>query len=92
MTAIPTARQSKTNCMNTHLKHCSILNNKSFDTTLIGDSLIAGLARYSKVWNKFFKLLNAFNCGIGGDRVQHVLWRAQDLRHFLSLRNIMRYQ
>ena len=68
MTAIPTEQQSKTNWMNTHLKHCSRLNNKSFVTILIGDSLIAGLTRYNKVWNTFFKQLNAFNCGIGGDK------------------------
>ena len=54
MTAIPTVQQSKTNWMNTHFKHCSRLNNKRFDTILIDGSLIAGLARYSKVWNKFF--------------------------------------
>ena len=89
MTAIPTARQSKTNWMNTHVKHCSRLNDKNFDTILIGDSLIAGLARYSKVWNRFFKPLNAFNCGIGGDRVEHLLWRAYDLRCFSSLRNVI---
>ena len=89
MTAIPTAWQPKTNWMNTHLKHCSRLNNKSFETILIGDSLITSLARYSKVWNTFFKPLNAFNCGIGGDRMQHVLWRAHDLRRFSSLRNVI---
>ena len=89
MTVIPTARQSKTNWMNTHLKHCSRLNNKSFDTILIGDSLIAGLTRYSKVWNKLFKPHNAFNCAIGSNRVQHVLWRAHDLRRFSSLRNVI---
>ena len=72
MTASPIVRQSKASWMNTHLKHCSRLNNKSFDTILIGDSLIAGLTRYSKVWNKFFKPLNAFNCGMGFERVQHV--------------------
>ena len=58
MTAIPTARKSKTNWMNTHLKHCSRLNNKSLDIIVISDSLTAGLTRYSNVWNKFFKLLN----------------------------------
>ena len=47
------------------------------------------LARYSKVWNKYFKPLNAFNCGIGGDRVENVLWRAYDLRCFSSLRNVI---
>ena len=77
------------NWINTHLKHCSRLNNKSFDTILIGGSLIAGLARYRKAWNKFFKLLNTFSCGIGGDRAQHVLWRAHDLHCFSSLRNVI---
>ena len=52
-------------------------------------TLITGLARYSKVWNKFFKPLNAFNCGIGGDRVEHVLRGAHDLRCFSSLRNVI---
>ena len=74
MTATPTAQQSKTNWMNTHFKHCSRLN-EIFDKILIDDSLIAGLTRYSKVWNKFFKPLNALNRGIGGDRV---LLRAYD--------------
>ena len=83
MTVIPTARQSKTNWMNTHPRHCSKFNNKSFDTILIDDSLIAGLTCYSKVWNKFFKALNAFNC------VQHVLWQAHYLRCFSSLRNVI---
>ena len=49
MAAFPTARQSKTNWMNTHLIHCYGLNNKSLDTIVIGDSFIAGLTRYSKV-------------------------------------------
>ena len=43
MTKIPTARESKINWINTHLRHCLRLNNKSFDTTLVNDSLIAGL-------------------------------------------------
>ena len=89
MTAIPTARQSKTNWMNTHVKHCSRLNDKSFGTILIGGSLLAGLAHYRKVWNKFFKSLNDFHCGIGGDREEHVLWQAHDLRYFSSLRNVI---
>ena len=56
---------------------------------MIGDSLIAGLACYSNFWNKFFKPLNTFNCGIEGNRVQHVLWRTHDLRRFSSLRNVI---
>ena len=33
------------------------INNKGFDTILIGDSLMAGLNHYSKVWYNFFKPL-----------------------------------
>ena len=73
MTVILTAQQSKKNRMNTHLKRRSRLNNESFDLILIGDFLIAGLTRYSKVWNKFLRPLNAVNCWIEDDRVQHVL-------------------
>ena len=75
--------------MNTHLKHCSILNNGNFDTILIGDSLISGLVHYSKVWNKFLKPFIAFNFGIGDDRVQHVLWLHYNLRRFPALRHVI---
>ena len=76
MTAIPTARQSKTNWMKTHLKYCSRLNNKSFDKTVISDSLIVGLPPYSKSGIKF---LNR------GNKVQHVLSRAHDSRKNIFL-------
>lgn len=65
--------------MNAHLKQCSRLNNNSFDTILIGDSLIAGLIAYSKIWNKIFKPPKAPNCEIGSDRVQRLLQRARDV-------------
>ena len=65
--------------MNAHLKQCSRLNNNSFDTILIGDSLIAGLTAYSKIWNKIFKPLKAPNCEIGSDRVQRLLQRAREV-------------
>ena len=66
---------NNSNWMNTDLKHWSRFDNKSFHTVLIGDSLIAGLTCYSKVWNRFFKPLNAFNYEIGGNRVKNVLWQ-----------------
>ena len=33
------------------------------------------LYRYWKVWSKYFEPLQALNFGIGGDRIQNVLWR-----------------
>ena len=53
-----------------HREHCFILKSNSFKSILIGDSLIAGLNRYCKIWNNFFKPIEAFNCDIGGDKVQ----------------------
>ena len=44
------------------------INNKGFDTILIGDSLMASLNHYSKVWYNFFKpLIWERRRGTGGD-------------------------
>ena len=70
-----------------HCKHCLVLNNKSFKSILIGHYLVAGLHRYYKIWNNFFKPIDALNCGIGGGKVQSVLWRLQNLPISTSLKN-----
>ena len=46
----------------------------------LGDSITEGwLDAGIDVWKqKFGEPMNAFNIGIGGDEVQHVLWRVQD--------------
>ena len=74
MTTIPLARPLKAKWFQVHREHCFALNSKSFKSILIGDSLIAGLYRYYKIWNNFFKPIDALRCGIGGDKVQNVLW------------------
>ena len=44
-----------------------------YSTLSIGDSIIADLSRYSNIWKRYFKSLNALNCGIGGDNVRNIL-------------------
>ena len=44
---------------------------------MIGDSIAAGLARFSDVWHDFFR--NALNHGIGGGCTEHVIWRVDNL-------------
>ena len=63
--------------------------NSSTNTLLIGDSIIAGLSRYPKVWKYYFFKQRSLNCGIGGDGSLNVLWRAE--RMFLppTLANII---
>ena len=88
MTTIPTARFSKPNWLELHLKHCSFLTNDKSATILIGDSIVAGLSRYQNIWNGNFSF-DTLNCGIGGDKVQNVLCRAHNLPAVKSVRNIV---
>jgi len=62
-----------------HEKHESMAKRSNLEYILCGDSIVAGLSRYSDIWRKFFAPLHALNLGIGGDRTQHVLWRAENL-------------
>ena len=47
--------------------------------SILGDSIVEGLARYPAVWNDHLKPFNTVNCGIGGDSIQHLLWRVGHL-------------
>ena len=48
---------------------------------------MAGFHPYFKLWNKFFKPIDALKCGIEGDKVQNVSWRVQNLPISSSLKN-----
>ena len=69
MSIAPSPRFNKLNWINTHNNHCYNLEKSQYSTLLIGDSIIAGLSPYNNVLMKFFKPLNAINCGLGGDKV-----------------------
>ena len=52
---------------------------------------MAKLARYPCVWDQLLHPFNTVNCGIGGDRTQHVLWQADNmfLPHSVSVATIL---
>ena len=89
MTTIPSMRSSKTNWLNFHRRHCSCLMTTRFKTIIIGDSIAAGLNRYRSVWTKYLEPLKTLNCRIGGERVQNVLWWAQNLPVISNLKNVV---
>ena len=89
MMTIPSMRSSKTNWLNFHRRHCSSLITNCFKRIIIGDSIAAGLNRYRSVWTKYLEPLKTLNCGIGGDRIQNVLWWAQNLPIISSLKNVV---
>ena len=88
ITTIPSARFSKRNWLELHLKHCYFLTNDKRGTILIGDSLVAGLSRYQNIWNRDFSF-STLNCGMGGDSVQNDLRQAYNLPAVKSVRNVV---
>ena len=51
---------------------------RNVSAVLLRDSIIAGFLRYPNIWYKFFDE-NTINCGVHGDKVQNVLWRAENI-------------
>ena len=89
MSITPLPRFNKFNWIESHNNHCRNITTSNPSTLLIGDSIIAGLSRYKNVWKKYFQPFNTVNCGIGGDKVQNVLWRCNNFPPSLSVKNIV---
>ena len=87
MSIAPLPRLSNVSWLNSHNKHCNSTMIGNYSTLLIADPIIAGLSRYSNIWKRFFKPLHAISCGIGGDRVENVLWRCKNLPSCPNLQN-----
>ena len=76
---IPSARRNKVGWFQNHQKHICLTKRMQPTTLLIGDSTVVGLTRYKNIWKKYFKFPKTVNCGIPGDKTQHVPWRAKNL-------------
>lgn len=60
--------------MSMHNRYVTETINSEPDIVFIGDSIIQGLLS-SSLWAEKISSLHCVNFGIGGDRVEHVLWR-----------------
>ena len=69
----PVKRLFKKNCWELFKNHQIGLSCSTPSTIVFGDSIAAGLARFSDVWHNFFR--NALNLGIRVDRTEDVIWR-----------------
>ena len=87
MVIIPLPQSHNMNWLNLLNKRCNDIQNSNYSTLLIGDLWIVGLSRYPNTWRRYFKPLNAINRGIGGDRIQNVLWRRNNLPSPLFFQN-----
>ena len=57
----------------------NLLNQSSAKILLIGDSIISSLDRYPQIYDKYFSTHSTLNFCIPGDKIEHVLWRIQNL-------------
>ena len=76
-------------CIEWHRNHCLTMKVTNHNRLLLGDSIIARLARYQTVWRKYLVSLNTMNLGVSGDSVEYLLWRAISLPLPPSVRNIV---
>ena len=88
MASISSKRFNNYNWLRSHHNHCFHVNHDNINSIIIGDSIVAGLTRYSNVWKNLFG--NEFiNLGIRGDRVENVLWRVRDIAFPPRLKNVV---
>ena len=88
MASIPSKRFNNYNWLKIHHNHCFHVNHDNINSIIIGDSIVAGLTRYSNVWKNLFG--NEFiNLGIRGDRVENVLWCVRDIAFPPRLKNVI---
>ena len=68
--------------------NCFQVKQENMNSIIIGDSIVAGLMRYTNVWNNLCG--NRFiNLGISGDCLENVIWHARDIPFLLFLKNVV---
>ena len=72
-------RENKLGWYASHRNFTNQIIRRQAKVILLGDSIMANLARYPCVWDHHLQPFNTVNCGVGGDRTQHVLWRAENM-------------
>ena len=83
----PVKRLFKKNWSELLLNHQISLSCCNPSTIVNGDSIAAGLARFTDVWHNFSR--NALNLGIGEDRTEHVISRVGNLSFPASIKYVI---
>ena len=84
----PTGRFYKDNWLVNHKNQAALMKSSKNASTILGDSIVAAFLRYPNIWYKFFDE-NTINCGIGGGKIQNVLWRAEYIPLPQSLEHVL---
>ncbi|QKF93536.1 GDSL-like lipase/acylhydrolase family protein [Fadolivirus algeromassiliense] len=73
---------------NTHKKHLEQYTGKQFNVAFLGDSMMERwLSTGNKFWDESFK--NYANLGVGGDGVEHLLYRLTENNEFKGILDVI---
>ena len=72
-----------------HYHQKELLRESNTPVVVISDSIEAGLRRYTTVCRNFILQYKTINLGIGGDRIENVLWRINDIVLPKSIRSVV---
>ena len=82
-------KRCKSGWIETHY-HQKVLLRKSYaSVVVIVHSIVAGLRRYPTVWRNFILRYKTINLGIGGDRIENVLRRINNVVLPKSIRSVV---
>ena len=82
-------KRCKSGWIESHYYQKELLRKSFASVVVIGDSIVAGLRPYPTVWRNVFLRYKTINLGIGGDRVENVLWRINDIVLPKSVRSVV---
>ena len=82
-------KQSKIGWIETHYHQKELLRKSYASVVVIGDSNVVSLRRYPTVWRNFILQYKTVNLGIGGHRIENVLWRINDIVLPKSIRSVV---
>ena len=71
--------RSKSDWIETHYHQKEFLRKSYASVVVVGDSNVASLRFYPTKWRNFILRHKTINLGIGGDRVENVLWRINNV-------------
>ena len=82
-------KRSKIGWIGTYYHQKELLKKLDASVVVIGNSIIAGLRHYPTVWRNFILQYKTVNLGIGGDQIENVLWRINDIVLPKSIRSVV---
>ena len=86
---LPPKKPSGIGWIETHYHQKELLRKSYASVVVIGDSNVVSLRRYPTVWRNFILQYKTVNLGIGGDRIENVLWRINDIVLPKSIRSVV---